>query len=793
MLLKNVFRNFTRAKLLTSLNILGLAMGISCAILIFLLIHLHTSFDNYHRNAGRTYRVVTNYMYPDGGRGFSAGVPSPVANAIRHDYSSLDQVCLINRYREVQVAVMHDTVPGSVRFKEQNTVAFVEPSFFRIFDYQWKKGNELVLEDSLTAVITAGYAKKYFGALDPIGQVLRLDNKINVVVKGVTGNIPENTFFREQIFVSYASRPAFEPAWHSNWNDSRSSTQCFVVLKEGMAAGGLDKQLRGLSGKYLDAEDARVRFFVSQPLSDIHLNTTYDAYLGKSAVTSFSLVGLFLILIACTNFINMATAQALTRTKEVGVKKAVGATRRQLVGQFIAETAVVVLISLLLALLITWLVIPPLNGLFLSTFAISLAPSWPLLLFLLCIYVATVLLSGLYPALVLSGFNPIQALAQRINVKTAGKVSLKRALVVFQFFTTYALIISAITMTRQLQLTREASMGFDKDGVVMVPVPVADSARMHDFRERISALKTVKNSSFLFTPPAYRSNIINSFYYQKREENKDITFNVKKGDENYVTTFGLELVAGSNFSDEDTVARMLVNEALVRSLPGVSNQQIIGKRIIYDDRDFWVSGVVRDFHLSSLRNRIMPCAVINDPGGFKNCAIKVGLADLNGTLNNIEKMWTGVWPEYVYELSFVADQIGTFYIVEDIVQKLINAFTIIAIIISSLGLYALIAFMAVQRSKEIGIRKTLGASVRSIIYIFVRELLKPTLLGFLLAVPVAYFAMSKWLSGYQYHISIGISIFLVSLVIPLIIALITISREAVKAAVVNPVKSLRNE
>jgi putative ABC transport system permease protein len=794
MLLKIAFRTFLRNKLITILNIAGLAVGICCAVLVFLVAYLHTTYDDYHPLRASTYRIVTNYNYINGDRESSPGVPSTIADAVRKEYPFLDKVALINWYKETQVSSWNpgDTVMPLVKAKEQEAMAFVEPQFFEIFSYKWLQGNPATaLKDSLSAVITKGYAEKYYGAADPIGRELRLDNKISVKITGVVDDIPDNTFIRQRIFVSYASRAAFEPLWTSNWNDTRSFTQCFTVLKNGASAAVYEEQLSKLGTKYLTGDDAKTRSFHIQPLSDVHLNTKYDAYLSKIILWSFALVGLFLIVTACVNFINMSTAQALTRTKEVGVKKTIGATRRQLITQFMLETAVVTLIAMALALFLAWLVIPSLNELFLSVFSVSLKPTLPLVIFLVIIFLFTWVLAGLYPAMVLSGFHPIQALTQKINAKTAGRLSLKRALVILQCVIAYGLIISALTMSEQIRFTKKASMGFDKNGIMVVPLPGNDSARHAAVYQKLKSLSTVQEVSLMHTPPAYRSNITNPFFYQKAEPGKETMFNVKRGDENYIKTFGLQLLAGNNFDKADTTVRMIVNETFVKAIPGLTVKDAPGKKIIFNQAEYTIQGVVKDFNLYSLRNKIMPCAILNDPKWYRNYALKVSLAGLDNTIKTVEKIWTDEFPEYVYELNFLADHIGKFYVVEEIVQKLIGIFCIIAIIISCLGLYGLIAFVAVQKSREIGVRKTLGASVGNIVNIFIKELAKPLLIGYLIAAPVTFFAMSKWLGGYQYHISIGPGILLVALVIPFVIGLITVGHEALKAAFQNPIKSLK--
>ncbi len=793
MILKIAFRTFLRNKLITILNITGLAVGICCALLVFLVAYLHTTYDDYHPLRASTYRIVTNYNYINGDRESAPGVPSTIADAVRKDYPYLDKVALINWYKETQVSSWNpgDTVVPLVKAKEQEAVAFVEPQFFDIFSYKWLQGDAAVLKDSLSAVITKGYAEKYFGTANPIGREMRLDNKIAVKIRGVVDDIPDNTFFRQRIFVSYSSRAAFEPLWTSNWNDTRSFTQCFTVLKDGASAAVYEQDLSKLGTKYLTGDDAKTRSFHIQPLSDVHLNTKYEAYLSKILLWSFALVGLFLIVTACVNFINMSTAQALTRAKEVGVKKTIGATRRQLITQFMLETAVVTLIAVALALLLAWLVLPSLNELFLGVFSVSLKPTLPLVVFLAVIFLFTWVLAGLYPAMVLSGFHPIQALSQKINAKTAGRLSLKRALVILQCVIAYGLIISALTMSEQIRFTKKASMGFDKNGIMVVPIPGTDSARHAAVYQKLKALSTVQEVSLMHTPPAYRSNITNPFYFQKAEPGKETMFNVKRGDENYIKTFGLQLLAGSDFDKADTSVRMIVNETFVKAIPGLAVKDAPGKKIIFNQTEYIIQGVVKDFNINSLRNKIMPCAILNDPKWYRNYALKVSLAGLDNTIKTVEKIWTDEFPEYVYELNFLADHIGKFYVVEEIVQKLIGVFCIIAIIISCLGLYGLIAFVAVQKSREIGVRKTLGASVGNIVNIFIKELAKPLLVGYLIAAPVTFFAMSKWLGGYQYHISIGPGILLVALVIPFVIGLITVSHEALKAAFQNPIKSLK--
>jgi len=572
-----------------------------------------------------------------------------------------------------------------------------------------------------------------------------------------------------------------------------------VVLPPGLTEKQFDADLASFRKKHVPADYATKRGFILQPLSDIHFDKRFGNFNGrtfsKELITALSLIGLFLIVIACINFINLATAQAINRAKEVGVRKVLGGKKKQLIAQFLSETFIITLSAVAIAIVISFAALPFLNQLLETT--VTMHFNMVMLLFLAAVLVLVTLLSGLYPAVILSGFNPITALKARFASKSSGGISLRRALVVLQFTVAQVLIISTLIVVSQMDYFKNAPMGFDKDAIVSVGVPndSVSQSKIDALKTQLLQLSGIKNVSFGTFSISDNSHWGSDFNFDNSSKATDFSADLKWADADVFKTYNLQIIAGVPYRPSDTVREFVVNETLVKKL-GIRNpQDIIGKKI-----DFWggqlkarVVGVVKDFNSASLAKPMVPVVMAPWKEVYQTMAVKLQPQNAKQTLAAIEKLWNTTYPEYVYQFQFLDDKIAGFYKQEDQLSQLYKIFAGIAVFISCLGLYGLVSFMAVQRTKEVGIRKVLGASAGSIVYLFSKEFTLLITIAFLIAAPVAYFFMHEWLNGFSFRISIGFDIFLITIAASVAIAWLTVGYRALRAAMANPVKSLRTE
>ncbi len=796
--LKTSAKILIRNKNYSFLNILGLSLGITCALIIFLVLELQLSYNQDNKTAERTYRIVTDSHYPEGDIGHTPGVPLPLGVALRSDFPFLEKVATINGLSSAQIAVLDAGNAPIKKFKEKNLfgscIAFVEPSLFDIFDYTWLSPNAAAtLNEPNVAVITEKLAHKYFDKGNPIGKILRINNKIDVKVTGVIKDIPVNTDLLYELFISFKTLETYQPKATSNWSNINSDMRCFVVMAKNQPIAQLTNQFEAFNKKYLSESDAKVYRFQAQPLSDVHYNRTYGGNVNKAYLWAFALVGLFLIVSACVNFINMATAQALQRSKEVGIRKVIGGTRTQLFWQFMSETAIITMLSVLLGIFLTELLIPSVNSLFAGVFTISLKFSIPVFIFLGVLSLVIIFLSGAYPALILSGFKPITALKGKISTRQVGGISTRRGLVVVQFFITQLLIICTIVIAQQMDFSKNMDLGFGKKGILLLDIPKSDKAKKEMLRTQLSQITGVTQVSLSFSPPSYNSNISSEYQYNNQIKKEGNEINVKVGDDNYLSTFGLQLVTGRNLQKTDSIMEAVVNEKFAQAVGEKSSNDVIGKTLTIWGKTVPIVGVVKDFHAYSTRIGIEPVCIVSNYDNYSRCAVKLNPHNLTTTLPILEKTWNAVYPEYAYQSEWLDENVARFYIAEDIILRFIRGFSFIAILIGCLGLYGLVSFIATQKTKEIGIRKVLGASMQSILGIFSKEFIALILIAFAVAAPLAWWAMNVWLQGYVYRIHLGIGVFILAIALTLFIAAVTIAHQAVKAAVANPVKSLRTE
>ncbi|UOE46403.1 ABC transporter permease [Mucilaginibacter sp. SMC90] len=787
--IKIAWRNLVRNKAYATISVIGLALGIACGVLIFTLISYHLSFDNFHNNSDRIYRFYTEFH--DQGVDRVGAVPQPMAKGYRNDLAFSEKTARYISFNKTLITITHGN--DVKKFGEDDGVAFVEPEYFSILNFPLLKGDKkTILVNPNEALITEKMAHKYFGNDNPIGKVFKLDNNINVTVTGVLQDFPNNTDLKQQIFISYASMEGYAGKdRENNWGGVYSGCQAFTRLKPGVTKAQVETAMLQLIKKNYTGRDLQVWRFKLQPIAEMHFDRELGGYADKSYLWALFFIGVFLIITASVNFINLATAQALNRSKEVGIRKVLGSQPFQLFWQFIAETAIISIIAVGVAVGLSEIALPALNNLFHARMTFK----WvELSAFIVLVTIVVVFLSGSYPGLVLARFQPIKALKSKLSQKDVGGFSLRRVLVVTQFTISQVLIIGTIIVVSQLNYSQTADLGFNKNAVVLVPLPQNDKIKMSTMRNLISEIKGVENVSYCYNAPASRSNSNTGIQYDNRAEDEHWSINTKQADENYISTFGIKLVAGRNFFKGDSVKELLVNETFVKKLH-LKPQDVIGKQMAVNGRSYkgTIVGVMKDFYNYSFHSEISPLCVMPNYQSLSTVAVKIDMRNAKASLAAIDKIWNQTFPEELYSYQFLDDTITRFYEMDNILLTLVEAFAGIAIIIGCLGLYGLVSFMAVRKTKEIGVRKVLGARISSILWLFGKEFSILLLIAFVVAAPLAWWAMHNYLKDFQYRISIGPQIFIVSILSTFIIAWITVGYRATMAALANPVKSLRSE
>jgi putative ABC transport system permease protein len=783
-------RNLERNKAYTLINVICLALGITCAILTFTLIKYHLSFDTFHSNIDRIYRITIEFHQEGISR--EPNVPQPIGKAFRDDYTFSEKVAMVYSLSDKLVSIASSE--GDKKFKEN--IAFAEREYFDLLNFPLIQGEKnTILTEPNTAIITERIAEKYFGEQNPIDRVIRVDNQWDFRITGILKDFPINTDRKDEIYLSYSNLKDHN-SWLAgdSWRGVAGGMHCFVLLKPNVLPDEVDKTFPTLSKKYYNERDAEVYQFKLQPISDIHFNPDLEGYVAKKNLWALALIGLFLIITASVNFINLATAHALSRSKEIGVRKVLGSRRKQLFWQFIAETSLITFFALVLAFTLAQLTLPYVNQLFDIRLQINIFQDVYLLTFLPVLILFVILLSGFYPGLILAGFQPVLALKGALSQKHIGGFSMRRALVVTQFAIAQILIIGTLVIANQMRYSNNADMGFVKDAIVMVPVPEKVKSKTSALNSEIARITGVEKVTFCNDAPASEDFATVDLRFDSRTEYEDFDISVKAGDDQYISTFDLQLVAGRNLLPSDTVGEFILNETAVKKL-GLKADDVIGKKMIIglNNSEGIIVGVVKDFHNKSFHESIHPLCITTANQWYSNCAIKINPLNLSSTLSIIEATWKQTFPDHVYEFDFLDKQIARFYVFDNMILRLIQVFAGIAIIICSLGLYGLVSFMVVQKTKEVGVRKVLGASVSNVTWLFGKEFIRLLFIGFVVAAPFAWWVMNSWLETFAYRIQMGPDIFVLAILITFTVAVIAVGYKSVLAALMNPVDSLRSE
>jgi putative ABC transport system permease protein len=811
---KTAFRSLSRNRNYAIINIAGLAVGIAVCLIIFMIIQFQTSYDAFHAKKDRIYRVLTESHHAEAATiSYAKNVPFPMPEGLKTAFPQLEQVAPIYASHNDELQILDANGTPVKNFKEGSGVFYTAPSFFEIFDFPLLAGSYASLKDPNNVLLTKEIAETYFGDWKTaMGKTIKLTGYYNMgaalfqfppvalKVSGILATIPANTDFQLKLVVAWGTdftgdkENGFQ---QPGWNGTAPDFGCYVLLPHAISVANFNQQLSAYARKVLPTDNKDS--YIIQPLRAVHYDTETGDYSNKTIshklLNVLWLIAAFILLIACVNFINLSTAQAVNRAKEVGVRKVLGSNKAQLQIQFIIETFLIVLTAVILAAVITVLLMPYVNNLLELSLSFNILNNPAIILFLLVVTIVVTALAGFYPSIVLSRFNPVAALKSKVTANTAKGISLRRGLVVFQFIIAQALIIGTLIIVEQMDYFMNQPLGFDKDAIVNVPFR-PDSTGTDYLRQQLLGVTGVQAVSFSSnTPVEDDNNRFTTLRFDNAIKDADFQAIVKFADNDYVPTYKLQLVAGRNLQPSGPTKEFLVNESFVKSLGLKKPEDILNKEISIMDGLIKcpVVGVLKDFNDRSFRNHVAPLLIATNATMYRQVGIKLATTNITSTMQSIKKIWQQAFPNFVYEYKFLDDKIDSFYKQEAQLSELYKIFAAIAIFLSCLGLYGLASFMAVQRIKEVGIRKVLGATAGSIVYLFSKEFIILIAIAFAIATPIAWYYMHQWLQDYAYRINISWWLFATGGMVAIIIALVTISFQAVRAATANPVKSLRNE
>jgi putative ABC transport system permease protein len=788
-------RNLARNKSYTFLNLAGLTLGIVSCIIAFVLIRFELSFDNFHAGAENIYRVV-RHTKSDEGVSTDRGVPFTMGKVLREESSRATKAAMIFANNDNQIDVLDEKMNDTGnRFNEVDGIAFIEPEFFSLLNFPWITGDpSFILSDPKAVALTEEMAIKYFGNVDnALNKYLRLGNQDVFKVSGILRNIPANSDFPLKIVFPYKALGDDLP----DWNSTNSNTQCYLVLTGENASSQFENFLTTLTKKYLP-EGSRDSYHL-QPLLDIHYNAEYGNYndrtIEKSMLRVFGLIGLFILIISCINFINLALAKAFQRSKEVGIRKSLGSAKSQLTLLYLTETSMLAAGAIIFAIFLAQIAMPAINPLI----NLPQQTTWmndPLLIaFLVLTFVMIILLSGVYPALRTASLRPVQALKDNVQKIEMG-FSLQKVLIVFQFVIAQGLIFCMFVITDQTNFFMNTSLGFDKEAIVTVTVPADSAGRVgrEPFRNRLINEPEFKSISYSWRSPAVqKGNWWTNFNYNRAAEDAPTFANLKWAEPEFFSTYGLKIVAGRPYVQADTIREVVVNEYLLTQLGITNPEEAIGRPLTFWSREYPIVGVVKDFHVYSLRNEMNAVIMGTNSSSYGRINVSLEPDKVKEGLAKMERVFSEVYPSQVFEYEFVDESIAAFYNEEEKFSHLFKIFSGLAIAIGCMGLFGLVSLTVVRRTKEIGVRKVLGATLKGLVVLLSKEFIVLVLIASALAMPAGWWVMNKWLSEFAYQIEIGWFTFVTSVVSSVVIAWLALSFQTIKAGMSNPVDSLRSE
>lgn len=782
---KTALRNLFKHKGYSFINIVGLAIGIACCILILLWVRDELSFDGFHAKADHIYRAVEEQTYTGDALFKVAVTPAPLAPALKDEMPEVVEAC---RYTSApRFLVRYE----DHRFYESG-LGMVDPAFWTMFSFPLVKGEpETVFSQMNSIVLSESMAEKYFGSEDPIGKVLRLENMFDLIVSGIMHDLPDNSHLQFDFLMPFELL-RFGGQRLDQWGNNSHYT--YIELAPAADPILVDEKIRGFITEHLPESKTTLHL---QPLRRIHLHSDYVADVAGHGdmryIYIFSLTALLVLVIACINFMNLATARSGNRAREVGMRKVTGAYRSDILRQFLAESVLYALFAFILALGMAALLLPAFGNLAGKTLSLGISQGPGLYLGLIGMAVLAGLGAGLYPALFLSGFDPVRVLRSSSMTGPKGR-TFRRLLVILQFALSIGLIITSVVVQNQLNFMRKKPLGFDREHVLYMQFGMQTARLYESFKNEALTAPMVLDVSSASQLPVYILNSTSSVSWPGKDPNDDVLFHNVTVTHDFFKTMQMETAEGRMFSREyptDIESAYIINQTAARAI-GDGSQ--VGKAFTMWETPGTIVGIVKDFHFKSLNTTVEPLVIRLRPAEpYTYLLIRVGGGDVPAAIQHLNKAWEKVSPTFPFDYTFLDESFDRLYRAEQRLGLIFGAFTGLAILIACLGLLGLAAFVAERRTREIGVRKVLGASARSIVLLLTREFAVLVAVANLLAWPTAYYAMHKWLQNYAYNSGLDLWIFLGAGLAALAIALLTVTWQAVRAAMVDPVKSLRYE
>ncbi|MBS1520311.1 MAG: ABC transporter permease [Bacteroidetes bacterium] len=812
---KVAFRNFWRHKLFTLINVIGLSIGISAALVIYLLVHYDFTFDKFHKDGDRIYRVVTNFSF-SGSPGNNPGICGPLPWAVKNEATGLQQAAPIFRLSQPNVTVPNGSKASS-RFKIQDNVIVADSDYFKLFEYKWLAGSaKTALIAPYQVVLTSEQAEKYFPGVSydrMLGRTVVYDT-MRTTVTGIVQTIKQNSDLVFHDFISFPtafSDPSIKQQLRLlNWGGVSPDYQFFVKLTPQATVANIEKQINDIEKRNYKGRPGVTEEFMLQPLADIHFNPIYGTFNGrvadKTTLLELSGIALFLLLLGCINFINLTTAQSAQRAKEIGIRKTMGSSRKQLVFQFISETFLLTLTAVVISAAIAPVILKFFGGFIPVGVQTSTIVQPNVVLFLALLTIIVSLASGFYPAMVLSGYKPISVLKNQAGKgQETRKALFRKSLTVAQFAIAQFFIMATILVSKQIYYALHKDLGFKKDAILIINSPWKNrQERLNQvLLNKFKAIPQVDMISMgRDAPTSDDSHSTEATYKDGKKEIKMEDLSLKFGDENYIKVYNIKLLAGRDLIPGDTSKAFLINNTLAKRIGFKDPHDAVGKVIskFNGDKDMQIVGVVADFNQESIHAPISSLAIMTSTNFYFNGTFHIALKPqtANGNewktaISSMEKAWKQIYPEDDFEYQFFDESIARLYANEQNTVSLLNWATGLSILISCLGLFGLTIYTTTQRTKEIGVRKVLGATVTQIVVLLSTEMAWLIVLAFVIVTPVAWWAMNKWMQNFADHTAISWWIFALSGGGMLLTALFTSGFRTIKAALENPVKSLRSE
>ncbi len=805
--LKIAVRNLLKYRFISSINLFGLTVGLTCCLLILTFILHELSYDKFQPNADRVYRVTRSFNNPETGAislTLSTVAP-PFGPLLQYDFKEIEDMTRL--LQNGTTAIRY----GDKIVNEEN-VFFADDKFFNFFKVNVTKGNpQKALSDPYSIMMTEETAKKYFGNEEPLNKVIKVNfgNYFDLKVTGVFKPLPSNTHFHPDLLVSFntLNDTLIYGAQGLRTNFGNNSFFTYIRLPQNYEPKKLiaqfpafvDRNMPAGNGPFKPSQGTKLDL---QKLTDIHLtsHTDYEAEENGDIkrVYIFSAIALFILLIACINYMNLSTARSTLRAREIGIRKTIGAQRKEIIIQFLSETVLVSWIAMLLAFVLCWALLPWLNKISSQNLDINVLLKWKIIGPIILVPFVVGILSGIYPAIFMSSFQPVKVL--KGLVKTGrGNISFRHILVTLQFAISIILIIATTVVFSQMRYMQQKSLGFDKDHIITMPYVSGLNDKYDAFRNELLRNSNIKNVGRSSRIPTGRLLDAMGARMMKGDSLAPITANIKfvSADQDFISTYGVKIVAGRGFSRDFSLdtSGFLINEAAARVLDFKANEEAIGKDFGYGNRKGKLIGVFNDFHFESMHQKIVPLVLLvpRNANNYGRISVKLSGAGMPSTLAGIENTWKKFLPETPYQFTFLDENFERLYDAEKKQEKIFTTFAVLAIFIACLGLFGLSAFAISQRIKEIGIRKVMGADISTIVALISKDFI--ILVGFaaIIAFPVAWYAMDNWLRDFAYRINIQWWVFVMAGIIAALIAFMTVSIQAIKAAIANPVKSLRTE